>query len=74
MVLLLAEPPLDPPDEPLLAGVGTRTRDVEAYDVGRQSMTIVGTKAPTRTQAATTVRRRRKSQSTRPTSNVCSDN
>ncbi len=64
------ELPLDPPDEPLLAGVGTRTRAVEAYEVGRDNMTIVGIKAPTRTQTATTNRRRRKSQSTRPISNV----
>ena len=74
VVLLLTVPPLDPPDEELLEGVGTRTRDVEVYDVGRQIMMSVGTKAPTRTQAATTVRRRRKSHSTRPTSNGCSDN
>ena len=74
VMLLLTEPALDPPDDAPLVGVGTRTRDVEAYDIGRQSMTIVGTRAPTRTQAATTARRRRKSHSTRPTSNVCSDN
>ena len=76
VVLLFAEFPLEPADadELPLTEVGTRTRDVEVYDVGRRSIMAVGIRAPTKTQATTNRHCRRKSQRTRSRSNLCSDN